>query len=144
MSYGWGKTFFLYWLPALAWMGIIFRLSSVPGSSLPPMPSDFFDILAHKSVHFAEYTTLGFLFLRALRHSSPEQEITKLIFISVIAIFLFGASDEWHQSLVPGRYAKFADVVFDTIYAVLGMLVFSKMFDAGKKKSKNPLDTSRG
>ncbi len=113
-------------------MGIIFKLSSVPGSSLPPMPSDAVDVLAHKSVHFVEYSVLGFLLLRVLRYSYPTTQIAKLMFISAALLFLFGASDEWHQSFVPGRYALVWDVIMDTGYGVLGMFLFHKIIEKGK------------
>jgi hypothetical protein len=47
----------LGWLPAAAFMGVIFWLSSLPGDRLPPPPFPFGD----KLEHFLAYGVLGSL-----------------------------------------------------------------------------------
>ncbi len=115
-----------YWLPLVLWMSIIFCLSSIPGPSLPKMPTETINFLAHKTVHFVEYTGLGFLFIRAVIYSKQNLQVLKWMCLSAGIIFLFAASDEWHQSFVPGRYAKWTDVIFDMVYGWLGMFFYLK------------------
>ena len=38
---------------------------------------------------------------------------------------LYGATDEWHQSYVPGRYAEVADWVADTLGALLATVLYA-------------------
>ena len=33
----------------------------------------------------------------------------------------YGVFDEWHQSLVPGRYASLTDIILDSVGALLGI-----------------------
>ena len=42
---------------------------------------------------------------------------------TALLIVLFGASDEWHQSFVPGRQADVFDVLRDATGAGLGLIV---------------------
>jgi len=44
-------------------------------------------------------------------------------FIVVILCVLYGISDEYHQSFVPGRSPDLLDIRNDTIGAVLAMIV---------------------
>lgn len=39
---------------------------------------------------------------------------------------LYGAADEWRQSLTPGRYVEFADWVADTIGAILATWLYAR------------------
>jgi VanZ family protein len=43
---------------------------------------------------------------------------------SLLVVSAFGASDEWHQSWVPGRTSEFADWVADTSGAALAVTLY--------------------
>jgi VanZ family protein len=47
--------------------------------------------------------------------------------LAVILVFLFGISDEYHQSFTPGREPRFRDVLIDTAGAVLAILALWKL-----------------
>lgn len=68
-----------------------------------------------KLAHFSVYGLLGTLMLRGLgrRRWAP--------WLAIAAVSLFGASDEWHQSFVPGRSCEVADWVADTLGAALAV-----------------------
>lgn len=93
-------------------MGLIFALSSVPGRRIQA---------AHdwdKVAHVLEYAVLGWLGQRALREVGLSPGRAALV--SAAGAILYGASDEWHQSFVPGRSSDPADVAADAAGAVLG------------------------
>lgn len=67
-----------------------------------------------KVVHFAVYGLLGVLIRRLGRGA-------RFALISVLLASAYGASDEWHQSFVPGRAAELADWVADTLGAAVAV-----------------------
>ncbi len=122
------------WLLVFIWFGIIFFLSSIPGQSLPKMPSDLWHFWAHRIAHIGEYSILGVLLIRAYSYKKNRLELITVLFLSFF-VFLSGSFDEWHQSFVAGRTSQFIDVVFDTICGFLGMHIYFLWF---KLKHKNP------
>jgi hypothetical protein len=107
--------FVKYWLPPILWAMAIFTVSSFTvGSS-----SDFYwkDFVVKKTAHIIEYGILATLIYRALVNSNVSNK--KAMLYSVILAFLYGATDEFHQSFTPGRGPKFTDVLIDTFGASL-------------------------
>jgi VanZ family protein len=89
----------------LAWMALIFALSSVPGRR-PPR-----ELHWDKLAHFVEYAVLGWLGQRALREAGMTPRRAALAAAAGSA--LFGISDEWHQSFVKWRSVEAADALAD-------------------------------
>ncbi len=107
-----------YWLPVLLWMGVIFVASSRP--SLPCHPNDTVDLVAKKAGHLSEYGALAFLLWRAISKERGWPVLPSLggaFFLSL----LYAASDEFHQTLVPGRDGVLADVGLDAVGAFLAL-----------------------
>ena len=97
----------VYLLLAFTWTISIFAASSMPGSAVGlPSPWD-------KLAHALTYAVLAWLLRKG--GLSPFGAIT----LSV----LYGLSDEWHQSLVPGRQPDIADLLADAGGALLGGLL---------------------
>lgn len=105
-------------VPALAYAAIIFALSA-QSDPLPFLPPEIF--LQDKLLHAAEYAVLGGLLVPALRAVGLRPRVALLA--AVVIASAFGASDEFHQSFVPGRSADVADWVADTLGAAVGALV---------------------
>jgi VanZ family protein len=106
------------WFPALAWMGVIFVLSSRPGQQLPTVDNcGPIDWIWRQGGHLVEYITLAVLFHFAL-HGGPMGRV-RLGWALGLAV-AYGISDEWHQHLVPGRSCNLEDVLFNSAGAVLG------------------------
>ncbi|MCM8796361.1 MAG: VanZ family protein [Candidatus Omnitrophica bacterium] len=98
------------WLIVIMWMAVIFCFSSVPGKNTPSI-FPFQDIV----FHFFIYAFLGLSFVCALKNSFPRISLPIGITLTVLFGFLYGISDEWHQSFVPGRTVSVFDVLVDTL-----------------------------
>jgi VanZ family protein len=114
----------VYWLPPLAWMALIYGLSSL--STLPELPDavawyEAVDRVIKKSAHMVAYGVLASLYLWALRHHFGRMGM--LCVVSVVASLLYGISDEYHQTFVPGREGRVFDVGIDTVGACAAMVV---------------------
>ena len=110
-----------YWVPPLLYMALIFGVSSLEQPQLP-MPK-FEWLTIDKLYHFIEYTILGGLLTRALVKAKPPVVPSKYIWlVAAVLSMLYGASDEWHQTFVPGRCATLADWVADALGSIAGVL----------------------
>jgi VanZ family protein/UDP-2,3-diacylglucosamine pyrophosphatase LpxH len=111
---------FLRLLPGLALAGLIIHLSGQPrlplGVSLPP-PLD-------KVAHASAFAALAWLLDWGLqgRTGWPVYRRHGAVFLLLAA---FGASDEWHQSFVPGREASALDWLADVVGTLVGLGVAS-------------------
>ncbi len=106
-----------YWLPLFAWMVIIFYLSSRP--SLPGLPDPWMDLLLKKGGHFCIYGVLAYLWWRVL--SRGRWRAWMPLVGAVVVTMLYAVSDEYHQSLVPGRQPRVVDVVIDASGAAIAL-----------------------
>ena len=75
-----------------------------------------------KLYHFLGYTVLGFLVVRALLNASPQFFFGSPWTAALLVVALYAASDEWHQSFVPGRSSDRMDWVADCLGSALGVL----------------------
>jgi VanZ family protein len=105
-------------VPPLAYAAIIFALSA-QSDPLPFLPPEI--LLQDKLLHAAEYALLGGLLVPALRATGLRPRVALLA--AVVVASAFGATDELHQSFVPGRSADVADWVADTLGAAVGAVV---------------------
>jgi VanZ family protein len=107
------------WVFVLAWMGLIFYLSS--RSDLPTpngLSAEVEAILGHLTV----YAVLAVLIAYALADSGIST-VRRLISAFVFAV-LYGVSDELHQSFVPGRDPDIFDLMVDGIGAFIGLIAW--------------------
>ena len=88
------------WLPVIAWAAVIFALSSIPGLNTG---LGTWDLVLRKLAHAAEAAILAVLVWRATR-SEP---------IALVVSALYFATDELHQSFVPGRVGSITDWAID-------------------------------
>jgi len=86
-------------------------------SDQPSLPTPMLFMHQDKVMHAGAYFILAFFTVRAFRHRSTSLPI--LIISSLIFASLYGASDEWHQSFVPGRMSDTHDWLADTLGAVI-------------------------
>ncbi len=100
------------WGPAAAWAAVLFLLSATPGGlaaarSLP---------ISDEVLHLCVYSVLGAALGNVRIQSSPAIPHGVLIALGV----LYGATDEWHQSMVPGRVPSVTDWLADAAGVVIG------------------------
>ena len=137
------RQFLKYWLPVLIWMTVIFGASADPNSHdrsrhifrpillwfFPHISDQEFEqihLILRKCCHLTEYAILGLLVFRALSHSKtglPPWSWPR-VGGALLLVFLYAATDEYHQSFVPGRTALFSDVCIDTGGAAIGLLAW--------------------
>lgn len=126
------------WIMLIAWMGIIFFMSHQPGevsSSQSELVLKIFSFLGielnqyfgglatfviRKTAHFSEYLIL---FLFAYNVSRFYFTTKKARLYSIIFVFLYASTDEFHQYFIPGRNMAFKDVLIDTSGGVIGYLI---------------------
>ncbi len=109
-----------YILPLLA-AGCIFFASSIPQDNVPDMPFEFGD----KVVHFIAYFILGCAILFALIPNINGKPKKYIAILTVIIGAIYAASDEFHQSFVPGRSVELFDWLADVAGLMASLLTFS-------------------
>lgn len=102
------------WLPVIAYMAMIFGLSSL--STLPSPPGE----LSYYDVHFAAYAGLATLTVRALAKGRLRNVTWRVAVGAVVISSLYGVSDEYHQRFVPGRDFDLLDMLADMLGSIVG------------------------
>jgi VanZ family protein len=96
-------------------MGMIFYLSHQPGDfSIFPQ---FFGI--DKLLHVIAYGSLAAACLYGLNPLTKSSSRALTAIVVVLFCILFGLSDEYHQSFIPGRSVSAWDLVADGVGALL-------------------------
>ena len=103
---------FLRLTPALLYMGLIFYLSSHAAPSIG---------VSDKLVHVLEYGALTALLIFGLAGSTSAARVAAL---AAGLSFLYGCSDEFHQSFVPNRSSEVLDALADAGGSALAALLY--------------------
>jgi VanZ family protein len=132
-----------HWLPVVLWMGVIFAMSTGLGASdntsriiepllrwllphSPPETIGFMHFLIRKLGHLSEYAVLGLLARRAmaitLDPQNPARAGWKAAGFALLIAAAYAATDEFHQSFVPGRTPALGDVLIDTSGACIALI----------------------
>lgn len=109
------KRRLLAWGSVAGYCALVFFFSSQSDLAVPELFS-----LLDKLVHLLEYVGLGWLWARAARIEWPGWTTWAVVLSTLAVAVAYGASDEWHQLYVPGRFAEFYDVVADAGGGTLG------------------------
>lgn len=106
------------WLLPVGWAAFILALTSIPGSAVPDVGVSSAD----KLVHVLLYGILGAFVARAAW--DPAHPVRSVVMVA-IGVSLFGAVDELHQSIIPGRSADALDWLADTIGGMTGAILIA-------------------
>jgi len=101
------------WLPVVAWAGVIFALSSIPGLGTG---LGVWDLVLRKLAHVAEYAVLGLLLARAVRTAA-----------ALALGVAYAVTDEVHQAFVAGRQGSPLDVAVDAVGVLLGVAAYRRL-----------------
>ena len=101
---------FIYWI-------ILFIATTLPVESVPSIG------VGDKLNHFGAYFVLSVLLFLALLFQKKFTLTLNLIAVYVLVISaVYGAADELHQMLIPGRSAEFLDWLSDVAGTFLGVI----------------------
>ena len=108
-----------FWLPVLAYVSLIFAVSS---QSHLQSPLTFAN--GDKVAHVGEYLVLGLLLVRALR---ATLRVSRPLFADMMAIGIVvtvGVLDEFLQFFIPGRNSDIFDLLADTLGGAIAQIVY--------------------
>ena len=83
------------------------------------------DFLVKKGGHALGYGLLALAYLRGLKGERSEI-IPRQLFIAWVLATLYSATDEFHQSFVPGRHPAVTDVMIDSFGAMAGLILANR------------------
>lgn len=110
-------TFYCVYLPLIIYWITLFALTTVPVDVVPQLFN-----YQDKIEHFTAYGLLAFLLTLALFFQKRSRLISSKAFLfTFIFVLAYGAIDEIHQLLVPGRFCDLYDWLADSIGGSLGI-----------------------
>jgi len=111
------RKVWLVYIPLVIYWLILFVATTLPAQRLPSV--GFTD----KVNHFIAYFVLAVLVNLTLIYQRKSRFLFEKAPVATVVICLFyGAVDELHQMLVPGRFAETLDWVADALGAFAGVL----------------------
>ncbi|NWG28542.1 MAG: VanZ family protein [Ignavibacteriaceae bacterium] len=112
------RKVWLIYVPLTVYWLILFSATTIPTQKLPSI--GFND----KLIHFLAYFVLAVLVnLTMIFQRKSIQLFEKAPLATIIICLFYGAVDELHQMLVPGRSAETLDWIADAIGVVFGVFV---------------------
>ena len=131
------------WILVVAYLALIFGVSSIPQN---PLSHTCFKV-SDKLAHMAEYAGFGLLLTVAAR-STLRRVPRWLLMVSVVLIgAAIGALDELYQTTVPGRERELLDWVADVAGVLVGScaaMALNSWMTARRGRQGLPEATSRG
>jgi len=135
------------WSMIIAWMIFVFFMSNTPGNESSNQ-SDFVvklfsmvgidlnaslgemtTIIIRKFAHFTEYFIL-FILIYRVSECYENRKYNKILLVGLV--FVYACTDEFHQYFIPGRAARFTDVMIDTsggLFAYIITIIIKKVRD---------------
>lgn len=102
------RALLLSWLAVAAWAGLIYFFSAQPSLS---SGLGAWDLVLRKLAHMFMFGVLATLLWQALRQHGVR--FAAALMLGGVLALAYAASDEYHQSFVPGRSGTIHDVGFD-------------------------------
>ena len=110
-------TLYFVYLPLVVYWITLFILTTIPVDSIPRL-FEYQD----KIEHFAAYGVLAFLLTLALFFQKRSNLLSSKAFLfALLFILAYGAVDELHQMIVPGRYCDLYDWFADSLGGSVGI-----------------------
>jgi VanZ family protein len=114
------RKVWLVYVPLVLYWTILFTATTIPGNKLPDIH------LSDKIEHFSAFFILAVLLNLTLIY----QRKSLLLFnyaalVTIIICLSYGAIDELHQMIIPGRTADLRDWIADSTGVILGVLIMN-------------------
>jgi VanZ family protein len=122
------------WLAPGLYACIILTITSVPGEQLA-LVEDMG--VSDRWAHVLLYGPLAMLVFGALGRTRPDVSPIWRALTAVLLCTAFGALDELHQLLIPGRFCDAGDVLADGIGATLGAGMSLVVHNARQRRSRH-------
>jgi VanZ family protein len=113
------EMFLRYWLPVIAYLGLVQFMGSRPTFQVPMLFPN-----ADKAVHVIEYLILGVLLIRAVRQSFGVPVPLRSALITLAIGVCVGVSDEFLQQFVPNRQSSVNDLLADTTGLLFSQVLY--------------------
>ena len=114
------RKVWLVYVPLIIYWIILFTATTLPGPQLPDIH------LGDKIAHFSAFFILAVLLNLTLIFQRKSHFLFKYAtLVTIIICFVYGAIDEIHQMIIPGRYADIRDWFADSIGVVIGVLILN-------------------
>ena len=108
----------------ILWAGVIYYFSSVPDSRTGG-GADLPELMFRKFAHLFVYGVLAYFIARAL--TGIGWGARRVLIVGFFLCALYAASDELHQSFVPGRFGKVRDVALDSLGSALVLSLYARL-----------------
>ncbi|MGH9461520.1 MAG: VanZ family protein [Vicinamibacteria bacterium] len=112
--------FLRWWGPLVAYMWLIFYLSS---SSRPTL----LDYAPDYALHFVGYFIMGVLSVRAFARGLALPVGGRPTLYALVLAMAYALSDEWHQAFVPRRTASLEDLAADFL-GIVGVVALLSIY----------------
>jgi VanZ family protein len=109
------------------------RIFVEPIETYVPASQGIATFLVRKSAHMFLYFILGIMVYSLSREFKLSDR--KRILYSLLFVFLYAISDEFHQKFVTGRSSELRDVFIDSIAGLLGIFLCSSLYIALERRS---------
>jgi len=137
------RSLAILWLPALAWMALIFIASADAESGyhgsrilgpvirwfvpdIDPVALERTILFARKGVHFVTFGILAALLFRALSPRMEDAWVPATGWKAWGITVAYAVSDELHQTVVPSRVGSPWDVLIDAFGAAVAVVILRR------------------
>ena len=128
------KVVYIY-LPLIIYWVVLFILTSTPMDEIPRLFN-----AQDKFEHFLGYFVLSVLLCLTLHFQRKNIKLSNHAFlIALLLVLFYGAIDEVHQFLIPGRTPDITDWIADSLGAGCGILLCRWMIKANFSKTGDKL-----
>ena len=104
---------------------VIFGFSSIPSDEM--LNFGLLDFMVKKGGHAIGYGLLSLTFLRGIKSENRLVD-DRWFYMAWGMAVLYSATDEFHQSFVPGRHPAVTDVMIDAVGAGLALFLASRYY----------------
>jgi VanZ family protein len=109
--------YFIY-IPLVLYWIVLFVATTLPGNDVPSLG------VSDKIEHFTAYMVLSVLLCFTYLFQKKFRLLSSRPFLmTILTVTVYGALDELHQLLVPGRSCDILDLTADVTGALLGLLL---------------------